>query len=144
MCGGMIRISRSVLWGISEHVLSKYPEEACGFLVGKIEGGVRFVDRHVPARNSYTGEKSRRYLIDPLEYKAVEDMAEQSGLSIVGVYHSHPNAPAIPSEFDNSNAVPFLSYLIVSAMRGAIAEFSSWVLNEVTGRLERESLEFYE
>jgi proteasome lid subunit RPN8/RPN11 len=137
----MIRIPREVLRSISESCSARYPEEACGFLIGRIEGGVRIVSRHTPARNSHRGDKNRRYLIDPLEYKAVEDETERAGLSIVGVYHSHPDAPAIPSEYDNLQAVPFLTYLIISVRRGTPVEFSSWVLNEITGRLERDYLE---
>jgi len=137
----MIRIPRRVVEEMASDAASRYPEEACGLLIGRIDSGLRLVHRISPARNAYAGEKRRRYMIDPIEYKRVED--ETVGMSeiIVGVYHSHPDAPAIPSDHDNSYAVPFLSYVILSVSRGRVAEITAWYLDEVVWRLQRDTFE---
>lgn len=83
-------------------------------------------------------------MIDPMEYMRVEDEATARGDMVVGVYHSHPDAPAIPSNYDHLHAVPFLSYVIMSISRGKVVEISAWLLNEVTWRLERDVLEITE
>ncbi len=140
----MIRIPRRVVDELSNDVSRRYPEEACGLLVGKLDSGIRVVGYHVPVKNSYVGERNRRYLIDPLEYMRVEDEAASRGEIVVGVYHSHPDAPAIPSNFDHLNAVPFLSYVILSVSRGRVVEISAWFLNEVAWKLERDLLEVVE
>lgn len=137
----MIKLPRNILDEISSDVLKRYPEEACGLLIGKFDSGVRIVNCHVPVKNSYIGERNRRYLIDPLEYMRVEDEVSSRGDMIVGVYHSHPDAPAIPSSFDNLNAIPFLGYVILSVSRGRVVEASAWLLDEVSWKLERDFLE---
>lgn len=140
----MIRIPRRVLEKLSRDVSQQYPEEACGLLIGRLNSGVRVVNYHRPMKNVYVGERSRRFLINPLEYMQVEDEAALRGEVVLGVYHSHPDAPAIPSNYDHLHAVPFLAYLILSVSRGKVVEVSAWLLDEVTWRLERAALEIIE
>ncbi|MEM0381508.1 MAG: M67 family metallopeptidase [Nitrososphaerota archaeon] len=140
----MIRVPRRVVDQLSSDASRRYPEEACGLLIGRLDSGVRIVTRHMPVKNSYMGERNRRYLIDPFEYMRIEDEAAQMGEMVVGVYHSHPDAPAIPSSYDHLQAVPFLTYVIISVSRGKVIEISAWFLNEVTWKLERESMEVTE
>ncbi|MEM0445243.1 MAG: M67 family metallopeptidase [Nitrososphaerota archaeon] len=137
----MIRIPRRVVDEISSDVVKRYPEEACGLLIGRLESGVRLVSRYTPVKNSYLGERNRRYLIDPMEYMRIDDEVSSRGEMIVGVYHSHPDAPALPSSFDNQQAVPFLSYVILSVLRGRVVEISAWLLDEVSWKLERDKME---
>jgi proteasome lid subunit RPN8/RPN11 len=60
--------------------------------------------------------------------------AEQHALdhdwTLLGVYHSHPNHPAIPSEHDRVAAQPFFSYLIISVLNNEIITLRSWLLND--------------
>ena len=66
--------------------------------------------------------------------------ARAEGLDLVGVYHTHPNHPAVPSEYDRSVAQPEWSYVILSVRPGEVAEVRSWVLSEDGTRFEAEEI----
>jgi proteasome lid subunit RPN8/RPN11 len=94
---------------ISMHGESAYPEEGAGLLLGAIEeAGLRRVLRTLPLPNRWEDEaRTRRYRIDPLDLLDAEERAEEDGLTILGIYHSHPDHPARPSGFDLEQALPF-------------------------------------
>ena len=86
-----------------------YPDEVCGLMLGRDvherNGGGRTVSALVPIANSFEGEEQyHRYLITPADMFRAEREARRLGLDVVGVYHSHPNAPARPSEYDRDHA----------------------------------------
>lgn len=140
----MLRIPRSVLKKLMAHVESTYPEEGCGLLIGRIDGGIRVVTDCVPTANSYSGSsgsRRNRYAIDPLEYMRIEDSVSRNGMSVLGVFHSHPDVPAVPSKYDREHAFPLFSYLIVSVRRGKTEQVMAWRLDEVTWEFVEESLE---
>jgi proteasome lid subunit RPN8/RPN11 len=116
---------------IREHVEATYPEEACGGLLGNSsdDGDLR-VTAAVPIENSRNGQRNRRYLIAPDDVLQLEKHAEAAGLSVIGYYHSHPNAPPIPSEFDREHAWPWYAYLIVSVHAGKSVDATAWRLAE--------------
>jgi len=58
------------------------------------------------------------------------DIGDESELKLLGVYHSHPNHPAIPSEHDRVAAQPYFSYVIISVNETGIAEIRSWQMND--------------
>ncbi len=132
-----MKISRALLTQIHAHLEAGYPNEACGVLLGK--NGV--VTEVVPAPNTRTDSARNRYLIDPLAYLKIERDADRRGLQVLGIYHSHPDVPAIPSQFDLEHAWPNLSYLIVSVCKGKAVETNSWQLREDRSRFDQEPVE---
>ena len=108
-----------------------FPDECCGFLFGRDDnGGLRSITRIQVVNNAKEGDKRRRFEIAPLDYIRAEQYADEHGLQLLGVYHSHPNHPAIPSEHDRVAAQPFFSYVIVSVLEGKPDALRSWRLND--------------
>lgn len=106
-----------------------FPDECCGFLFGR-EAEDRVITRITVVQNAKEGDKRRRFEIAAADYLAAERYAEENKLSLLGVYHSHPNHPAIPSEHDRQAAQPYFSYIILSVIDGQHAGTRSWRLNE--------------
>lgn len=106
-----------------------FPDECCGFLFGR-EAEDRVITTITVVNNAKQGDKRRRFEIAPADYLAAERFAEENNLLLLGVYHSHPNHPAIPSEHDRVAAQPYFSYIILSVMDGQHADTRSWRLNE--------------
>ncbi len=75
-------------------------------------------------------ERYHRYSIDPKEFLIVESAGEARGLEVVGIYHSHPNAPAKPSQFDTARAWPNLSYVVMEVRDARPVETRSGVLRD--------------
>jgi proteasome lid subunit RPN8/RPN11 len=112
-----------------------YPNECCGILVGRDVGGRRMVERLVPGRNAFEAdEQYHRFSIDPRQQMKAEREAEAEGKVVLGFYHSHPDHPARPSEYDREHAWPFYSYVIVAVANGAPADMTSWVLDSQTNQ----------
>lgn len=132
-----MKISASLLQQVHQHLEAGYPHEACGVLIGNT-GRVTEV---VPATNTRTDSAHNRYLIDPLAYMKIERHADQRGLQVVGIYHSHPDVAARPSQFDLDNAFPNFSYLIVSVVKGRAVGSNSWRLRDDRSQFDQESVE---
>ena len=132
-----MKISRSLLSQIHQHLEADYPNEACGVMLGN--AGV--VTEVVAAGNERTDSARNRYLIDPLAYMKIERDADKRGLQVLGIYHSHPDVAARPSQFDLDHAWPNLSYLIVSVCKGKAVETNSWLLRENRSRFDQEAVE---
>jgi proteasome lid subunit RPN8/RPN11 len=116
---------------IEDHARETFPEECCGFLIGAI-GDVRRIDEARRAANVVQGNRRQRYVIDPRETLTVEKSLADSGREILGFYHSHPNHPAIPSEFDRGHAWPWYSYIILSIVDREPADLRAWTLDGET------------
>jgi proteasome lid subunit RPN8/RPN11 len=123
------------------HAERSYPNECCGLLVGKIENGMKHVLALHSVENSWNSQiashlqdetttPTRRYWIEPETMLLAMRQARQQNLDIIGVYHSHPDHPAVPSECDRQLAWSTYSYIILSVMQGKAGEFYSWNLNE--------------
>ncbi|MDB5333003.1 MAG: Mov34/MPN/PAD [Phycisphaerales bacterium] len=117
--------------------VAAYPNECCGMLIGCdiTENGAtrREVERLEPGRNVFEKEEQyHRFSIDPAQQLKAERAAEQEGKLVLGYYHSHPDHPARPSEYDRQHAWPFYSYVIVAIEKGKPAAMTSWVLDDVT------------
>ncbi len=113
------RLGRSAFEAIEAHGRASYPEECCGFLLAPAsaaEGDRRYLRHAVPTPNRAPAERTRRYVIDPLDLLRAERSAAPSD-RLVGIYHSHPDHPAVPSEFDRERAWPWYSYLVLSVPR---------------------------
>ena len=124
-----------------------YPNEVCGILIGRdtrdASGAThRVVDRLEPGTNAFEAdEQYHRFSIDPLAQLKAERAAEKEGRVVLGFYHSHPDHPARPSEYDRQHAWPFYSYVIVSIANGRPVDMTSWVLNEQTNQFDRQEIE---
>jgi proteasome lid subunit RPN8/RPN11 len=106
-----------------------YPNECCGFVLGRTEGGVRRADTVLPVENAReAGEKYHRFVITPEDFMRAERDAAKGEREIFGIYHSHPDHPARPSDYDKEHALPFYSYLILAVKAGKAAEMTSWEL----------------
>jgi proteasome lid subunit RPN8/RPN11 len=125
---------------IRRHAEAAYPEECCGFLLGRAGGGATFVERVAAADNERQDSRRNRFLIHPEAVLAAHKEARAAGLDVVGYYHSHPDHPAQPSEFDREHAWPGLSYLIVSVRDGRMAEGRSWRLADDRERFAEEKI----
>ena len=123
---------------LRQHAYSLYPEECCGFLLGTRDKGSMYVQAIFPVVNSAKGNKRQQYEISALSYLAAERTAEAKALSLIGVYHSHPDEPAIPSATDLLQALPDFYYLILSVRPPGIDTMRCWVLG--AGGFEERSL----
>ena len=90
--------------------------------------------------NTTSDERRRRFLIGPDAYRAAEARATETGKSLIGFYHSHPNHPAIPSAFDLEHAWPNLRYVIVSVMGGRPEAVRTWRLRTDRSGFDEEEL----
>ena len=135
-----IKITEEIEKKINKHVESEYPYEACGFLFG-IDGKTRLINSIFKVNNTSDDNKKRRFKISPKDYLKAEKYAIKNKLSLLGVYHSHPDHPPILSEYDLNSALPYFSYLITSVRYGYIDESKSWRLND-NKIFEEEKLQF--
>jgi len=94
----------------------------------------------VPLVNQRTDAARNRYLIDPVSFRRAQERLDRDGLDVIGVYHSHPDHPAVPSTFDREHAWPWLSYVIVGVTRGNAAELKSWTLSDDRAAFDEESI----
>ncbi len=114
-----------------DDALKAFPDECCGFLFGIENGeGLRTVSKVLPVFNAATENRKRRFVISPKDYIHAERFADDNNVQFLGIYHSHPNHPAIPSEHDRVAAQPWFSYIIISVTDEAVQHTRSWVLNE--------------
>lgn len=124
-------ISEDVLRRIYAHGAAAYPEEGAGLMLGSDANGRREVTEILPLTNSREDTaRHNRYLITAQDMLAGEKEAMRLGLDIVGIFHSHPDHPNRPSEFDREWALPWFSYLITSVRSGKAAGSRSWRLSD--------------
>ncbi len=126
-----------------EDGIKSFPDECCGFIYGnEDEKGNRLVTEIILVDNSKHGDKTRRFEISPKDYLKAEQHASEKNLQLLGVYHSHPNHPAIPSEHDRIAAQPYFSYIIISVINNT-TQLRSWRLNE-SAQFEEEKVNYKE
>ena len=132
MTGGAktVSISQSLLKEIAAHGEQTFPEECCGVLFGTYHNGRRSVEKLMAFPNLQDANRERRYLITPEHYLEAERIARAEKVDLLGFYHSHPNHPAHPSEFDREHAFPWFVYVIVSVMDGMSDGLTAWELSE--------------
>ena len=123
----MISISEQLLENIREHGIRDYPYECCGLLLGRYDADGKLVSETYPISNAREeSAKRNRFLIEPEELMRGEKYARSQELEIVGFYHSHPDSPARPSQYDLEHAWPTYSYIIVSTSEGHSGDLFSW------------------
>jgi proteasome lid subunit RPN8/RPN11 len=123
-----------------------YPNECCGIIIGRdlMEGGMarRIVEKLEPMQNVFDAAlQKRRFAVDPLALMRAEKSASEAGQMVLGFYHSHPDHPARPSEYDREHAWPFYSYVIVSIAKGEAVDMTSWLLDDETQSFSRQDIE---
>ena len=138
---------------MSAHAERVYPEECCGLMLGEIkrqtaatssEASKRIVElvalenhwepdssdaNPAEAKEETQFTKHRRYTIEPRDMLRVQKQAREQGLSIIGIYHSHPDHVAVPSECDRVQAWPDYAYTIVSVRKGVAIDVQNWALD---------------
>ena len=124
----MITISEQLLAEIREHGRRDHPYECCGLLIGRFDGDGRKVVLETYAISNAREEsaKRNRFLITPEELIRGERYASSKELDVVGFYHSHPDCPAVPSQYDLEHAWPTYSYIIVSTTSEQATDLFSW------------------
>ena len=117
---------------ITKHAEGGYPNEVCGILLGKDSDDRRMILNAMPIENSFeSDEQYHRFSISPQAMFAAERLARRDRMDVLGVYHSHPNAPAQPSEYDREHAAwTAWTYVILSVRDGKAAEMRAWHLVE--------------
>jgi proteasome lid subunit RPN8/RPN11 len=111
---------------IRRHGEETFPHECCGALIGK-DGVVSHAE---PLPNTTEEGPRRRFLVRPADYRLAEQRATELGADLLGFYHSHPDHPARPSQFDLDHAWPTFAYVIVSVMAGRASDMTVWFLRE--------------
>ncbi len=118
-----------------------YPNEGGGFLLGRVENGEVAVLDITPVRNVFAEEEQyHRYAMTPADWARLEDEADALGLGLVGYFHSHPDSPAVPSEYDLVHALPNFVYVIVSVATARAADTRAWRLAETRERFDEQPL----
>jgi len=152
-----LKITQQQVEVIRQHGAKDYPSECCGILLGHANGDRKEVTEVVPLENlrrdperaqallplEAPGSESERnrFLIDPRDQIRVEKDARARGLDVLGYYHSHPDHPARPSNYDRDHAWPWYSYVIISVERGEPKELNSWVLSDDRSKFDVERME---
>jgi len=135
-----ITLSKEVKDQIRAHAVRDYPFECCGFLFGHVDTQQRTIIKSKPVENvEEAANKKRNFEISSEAYMKAEEEVEQEGMVLAGIYHSHPDHPAVPSQSDLKKALPFFSYVIMTAKVSEIGSLKSWYLND-DGKFEEEEV----
>src|SRR4051812_37239788 len=132
----LLRLGAGVEAAIRRHGEETYPHECCGALVGS-SGRVQAA---VPLPNTTEEGPRRRFLVRAADYRLAEERAGGLGGDLLGFYHSHPDHPAQPSQFDLDHAWPTFAYIIVAVASGVAEAMTVWYLLEDRSRFEEGSL----
>jgi len=142
----IINLNPAQIQVMETHAESTYPDECCGLLIGHIKGEVKTVIEVFPTENAWdeqaaeafqgvngsprqSGTKRNQFSIAPEVMLKVQKLSRDRELDIIGIYHSHPDHPAIPSEFDRAIAWQRYSYIIISVQQGIASDLRSWTLD---------------
>lgn len=120
------RLGPRVAAAIRQHGQETFPHECCGALVGR-DGDVVAA---IALPNTTEEGPRRRFLVRPSDYRLAERQARERGVELLGFYHSHPDHPARPSQFDLDHAWPNFAYVIVSVMSGTARDMTVWFLRD--------------
>jgi proteasome lid subunit RPN8/RPN11 len=139
-------ISKHLAEKIRRHGAETYPHECCGALLGRdSEARSETPGREVLGLHALVNRRDdsprNRFSVTAEDVLDAEKVARQQALDVIGWYHSHPDHPARPSEFDREHAWPWYSYIIVSVRNGAPQEMTSWRLKDDRAEFSSEALE---
>jgi proteasome lid subunit RPN8/RPN11 len=131
-----LHVTEAVDRGIRLHGQETYPHECCGALIGRDES----VTDVVALPNTTEEGPRRRFLVRPSDYRLAESRAAELGGELLGFYHSHPDHPARPSQFDLDHAWPTFAYIIVAVANAAAGDMTVWYLKDDRSSFEEGSL----
>jgi proteasome lid subunit RPN8/RPN11 len=131
-----LTLTNDVAAAIRAHGRETYPHECCGALIGR--GGD--VIEAFPLPNTTEEGPRRRFLVRPDDYRHAETRASAAGAELLGFYHSHPDHPAEPSQYDLDHAWPFFSYVILSVRDAEPSDMRSWRLRDDRSQFDEEPL----
>jgi len=136
----LIKSTKEIEKVIREFGEQEYPNECCGLLFGKINSdNSKEITEILPISNAQNQEnKYNRFLITSKDIIKGELYARKRKIDIIGFYHSHPDHPAKPSQFDLDHAWPVYSYIIVSVIKGKADLMTSWLLSYDRAKFEEE------
>lgn len=137
----MLRVREELLGRIRAHGVKTYPHECCGALLGRDSDGSREVIELLELANRRLDSPRNRFEVTPDDVRLAERTGREKKLELLGWYHSHPDAPARPSEYDRDHAWPWYSYLIVSVEKGEPRDTKSWRLQDDRSGYELEAIE---
>ena len=126
----VVKIKRQINDKLIEICEKGFPNEVCGVLIGKKNKEIFIIDDYYICENLNKERSIDRYELNPIDYIKAEDLAKKSNASIIGIYHSHPNHPAIASDTDKMFAWPDMAYLIYSIYDGKFKNLISWQIDE--------------
>jgi proteasome lid subunit RPN8/RPN11 len=127
---------------IEQEGSSVYPNECCGIIYGRDAEESRIVEKLEAVANVFDeNERYHRFSISPQQLMAAEKKAGEEKRLVLGFYHSHPDHPARPSEYDREHAWPFYSYVIVAIARGKAELMTSWMLDEATEQFSQQQIQ---
>ena len=131
-----LAVTSAVDQAIRRHGQDTYPHECCGALVGR---GDQVIDVVALPNTTEEGPR-RRFLVRPSDYREAEQRAAVLGADLLGFYHSHPDHPARPSQYDLDHAWPTFAYVIVAVAEGAAGDMTVWYLKSDRSSFEEGSL----
>jgi proteasome lid subunit RPN8/RPN11 len=135
-----LRLTDGVDLAIREHGRDAYPHECCGALIGR--DGI--VTSTSPLPNVTDEGPRRRFRVSDKDYLAVQRAADAAGDELIGFYHSHPDHPAVPSQYDLDHAFPSFAYVIVSVVAGEAGDLRSWTLRDDRSAFDEQTVEVSE
>lgn len=136
-----LRIREEIAGRIRAHGVETYPHECCGAMLGRDGDGEREVLDLLPLANRRDDSPRNRFEVTPDDVRLAEKMAREKRLELIGWYHSHPDAPARPSDYDRDHAWPWYSYVIVSVQKGEPKDMTSWRLRDDREAYDAEAIE---
>lgn len=138
----MIKITEQIINEIKRHAEKDYPHECGGMLVGRfLKDGSKEIVETFPLENAREDSRHNRVLLLPKDVLRAERYARENKFDVVGYYHSHPNAPAVPSQYDLDHALPVWSYLIASVIDGKSVDLRSWEMEDDRSKFNEERIE---
>ena len=136
----MIEIAAEAWETMVRHAERIYPNECCGAMLGRIEGGAKLVTEAVPMENAYVGEQADRYELRPEDLLEADRQARARGLDLIGIFHSHPDCDAYFSNTDLKNSCPWYSFVVLSIQDGKFNHANSFLPDLDQTSAEREEL----
>jgi proteasome lid subunit RPN8/RPN11 len=141
----MIILTLAQVQQIEQEGMAAYPNECCGAMLGKdvTENGKvrRTVQRLEPLANAFSAEEQyHRFSLDARDLMRLEKLAGELKMAVLGFYHSHPDHPARPSEYDRQHAWPYYSYVIIAIAKRKPEILTSWQLDEATEQFKQEEV----
>ncbi|MGA8145070.1 MAG: M67 family metallopeptidase [Candidatus Acidiferrales bacterium] len=137
----LLKIREDLLRRIHAHGVETYPHECCGALLGSEGDSSREVRELLPLANRRGDSPRNRFEVTPDDVRLAERTASGKKLELIGWYHSHPDAPARPSEYDREHAWPWYSYIIVSVQKREPRDTTSWRLRDDRSGYDPEAIE---